>query len=396
MKTFVLRNLVSCLVLIALHFSCSERNTRVGELTVLNITDKDLKAFDEIINEIEFIPLLIPEDKPIRLLPLDPYLHVDDKIYFSNGDFRDASVHIFDLDGTYRKSLNQQGSGPEEYKSISGLDKSGNELLVWDGSGTFSHFDSESLSFVKQSELVKGRFIPDYKNLGEGKWLLVFDIGEDVDALGYHNGFHIWDENTNELSALNIKISPLATEMIEGQIAQIDKDSYLLNFGASDTLFRFENGGIMPVMVFNFNNNNLPEKDKLNPEETIENALLNQLYSFNIGGIVVAEATIRIPVFGIKKSANMDPENMATYPINYVFIDYPGSKVKAIRAFGNYSAKGFAKNGYFYELLYSEEVEGHLEAGTFGKFSPLLEEAVGKLIDKEDPVIMKYKVGFGK
>jgi hypothetical protein len=391
-----LRRLMLSLILITFSFSCTEENTEGNSLTVLNVTEEDLKAFDEVISEMEFIPLLIPEDKPISLLPFDPYLYVDNKIYFSNGDFRDASIHVFELDGTYQKSLNRQGEGPEEYRSISGLDKSGNELLVWDGSGTFSHFDAESLSFIRQSELVKGRFIPDYKKLGDGKWLLVFDIGEDVDDLGYHTGFQIWDENSNELKALNIKIPPLATEMVEGQFAQIAKDSYLMNFGTSDTLYRFEKGVVDPVLVFNFNNNNLPEKDKLNPEETIENALLNQLYSFNMGGIVVADGTVRIPVFGIKKSANMDPENMGTFPINYVFIEYPGSRVKAIRAFGNFSAKGFAKDGYFYELLYSEEVMGHLEVGTFGKYSPFLEEAVEKLIDKEDPVIMKYKVSFGK
>ncbi len=390
------RSLLFLVLLSIFSFSCTQEETGNDQLTVLNITDKDLKAFDEVISEIEFIPLLIPEDKPISLLPFDPYLYVDNKIYFSNGDFRDASIHVFELDGTYQKSLNRQGEGPEEYRSISGLDISGNELMVWDGSGALSHYNTEDFSFIKKTELVKGRFIPDYKMIGEGKWLLVFDIGEDLDELGYHNGFHIWDEKKDILEVLNIKIPPLATEMVEGQFAKIDSESYLLNFGTSDTLYRYTKGGIEPVMAFNFNNNNLPEKEKLNPEDAIENTLLNQLYSFNMGGIVVADGTVRIPVFGIKKSANMDPENMGTFPINYVFIDYQGSNVKAIRAFGSFSAKGFAKDGYFYELLYSEEVMGHIEDRTFGKYSPLLEEAFDKLIDKEDPVIMKYKVRFEK
>lgn len=392
MRIFDLRYVMLCLGVIA--FSCSEKKAETDALTVLNIAAKDLKAFDEVITEIEFIPLLIPENNPIKLLPFDPYLYVDDRIYFSNGDFRDASIHVFDLDGTYRNSFNKQGQGPGEYRSISGLDKSGNELLVWDGSGTINHYDVGNFSFTQKTELVKDRFIPDYKNLGNGKWLLVFDIGEEIDENGYYKGFYIWDENTREVEALNINVPPLATEMIEGQIAKIDDQSYLLNFGTSDTLYQYTDGKLEPILVFNFNNNNLLEKDKLTPEETIENALLNQLYSFNMGGVVVADATVRIPIFGIKKSENMNPEIMETFPINYLFINYPDAEFKLSRAFGNFSGKGFAKNGYFYELLYAESVMAYLEKGTFGKFSPQLEAAVERLIDKEDPVIMKYKVSF--
>jgi hypothetical protein len=394
MRIFDLRIVILCLGVIAFSFSCSEKNTEADKPTVLNVAAKDLKPFDEIITEIEFIPLLIPEDNPIKLLPFDPFLFVDDKIYFSNGDFRDASIHIFELDGTYLNSFNQQGQGPGEYRSISGLDKSGNELLVWNGSGTISHYNLDNLSFAKETELVKDRFIPDYKKLGNGKWLLVFDIGEEIDENGYYKGFYIWDETTKEVEALNINVPPLATEMVEGQIAKIDDQSYLLNFGTSDTLYQYTDGKLEPILVFNFNNNNLPEKDKLTPEETIENALLNQLYSFNMGGVLAADATVRIPVFGIKKSENMNPEIMESFPINYLFINYPEMDFKLSRAFGNFSGKGFVKNGYFYELLYAETVMAYLENGTFGRFSDQLEEAVEKLIDKEDPVMMKYKVGL--
>jgi hypothetical protein len=372
--------------------SCGE-NTATQQLPELKITPKDILTFDQIASEVEFIPMIIPKESPLKLLPFDPVLFISDKIYFSTGDYNDASVHVFDLDGQYQRSFNKQGGGPGEYKELSALEVWGDDLVVWDGFGTFYQYGLEDFSFVKTSKVSERKYIPDYQKLDDNKWILVYDI-EDLDQEGYYPVFHLYDFATNSVQPLSIKAPALTSELTEGMIAKIEGESYLLNFGASDTLFRFKNGKVMPWVKLNLDNNNLPENYKHQPEETIENLLMEQRYNFNTGAILAAGNTIRISVFGLKKVQDFDPDNVGSFPIYDVYVNYPNTEVKVSRAFGNFGGKGFAKDDYFYEWLYAEYFMAYLESGFFGKFTVDLENAMEKLVDQEDPILVKYKVRF--
>lgn len=372
--------------------SCGE-NTATQQLPELKITPKDILTFDQIASEVEFIPMIIPEESPLKLLPFDPILFISDKIYFSTGDYNDASVHVFDIDGKYQRSFNRQGGGPGEYRELSALEVWGNDLVVWDGFGTFYQYSLEDFSFVKTIKISERKYIPDYQKLDDHKWILVFDI-EDLDHEGYYTVFHLYDSITKSIQPLPIKAPALTSDLTEGMIAKIEGEAYLLNFGASDTLFSFQNGKVLPWVKLNLDNNNLPENDKQQPEETIENLLMEQRYNFNTGAILAAGNTVRIPVFGLNKVQDFDPDNVGSFPIYDVYVKYPNPEVKVSRAFGNFGGKGFSKDGYFYEWLYAEYFMAYLESGFFGKFTADLENAMEKLVDQEDPILVKYKVRF--
>uniref|UniRef100_UPI0025C60D27 hypothetical protein n=1 Tax=Cecembia sp. TaxID=1898110 RepID=UPI0025C60D27 len=47
--------------------SCGE-NTATQQLPELKITPKDILTFDQIASEVEFIPMIIPEESPLKLL----------------------------------------------------------------------------------------------------------------------------------------------------------------------------------------------------------------------------------------------------------------------------------------------------------------------------------------
>ena len=69
-------------------------------------------------------------------------------------------------------------------------------------------------------------------------------------------------------------------------------------------------------------------------------------------------------------------------------------QVKSISSLTDIRNKGFAHGGYFYQLLHTEDWQRAEQEGYFGKYQLDLFNAIKNLSDKEDSVIIKYKVAF--
>ena len=260
----------------SLLFSCNSSTEENMGFREIKITEGDIISFDEIVDEIEFIPFLIPEESPLKLSANDPHLEIDDKIYFSTGDFRDASIHVFELNGKYEQTFKKQGDGPEEYPYINGLDLIDNKLAIWDQRGTFKLYNKMNFDFEGFKKLagVNINYIPFYQSLGDGKWILVDDYSGDVDENGYYPVFRLLDEKNEEIKPLSPKTREVTANLIEGQIAEISDKSYILNFGASDTVYHYKSDSLRPWIKLNLADNNVPEDSKLDPEHFFENIFM--------------------------------------------------------------------------------------------------------------------------
>ncbi len=382
------------LLLLTLIFSCDFSSNKTVSFQELRITEANIAPFEEFVNEIEFIPFLIPEESPLKLNTFDPHLAIDDKIYFSTGDFRDASVHVFGLNGRYEQTFKKQGEGPEEYPYINGIDIIDDKIAIWNNRGTFKLYNKQNFNYEKTKTLagVNINYIPDYQYLGDDKWILVDDYNEILDENGYYTVFHVLDEKHEEMKALPVKARMITSNIIEGQITPLSDKSYILNFGASDTLYHFKSDSLRPWIKLNLADNNAPESEKLDQENFFENIVLNQTYSFNIGTALAANDIVRIGVFGIKKSVEMDEDNPETFPIQHIYIHYPSMKFSVSKAFGAFGGKGYSKEGFYYEILYAENIISYIESNYFGKHTAQLKAAMEQLIDEEDPILLKYNV----
>lgn len=380
--------------LFSLLFSCNSSTEEDMGFREIKITEADIISFDEVVDEIEFIPFLIPEDSPLKLSANEPHLEIEDKIYFSTGDFRDASIHVFALNGKYEQTFKKQGDGPEEYPYINGIDMIDDKLAIWDQRGTFKLYNKTNFDFegVKKLAGVDINFIPFYQSLGDGKWILVYDYSGEVDENGYYPVFQLLNEKTEEIKPLSPKTREVTANIIEGQITEMSDKSYILNYGASDTIFRYKSDSLRPWIKLNLADNNAPENTKLDPENFFENILFNQTYSFNVGTALAANDIIRIAVFGVKKSPEIIQDDLDSFPIQHLYIHYPSMEFKVTKAFGAFGGKGYEKDGYFYEVLFAENILAYLESNYFGKYTGQLEAAIENLVDEEDPILLKYNV----
>lgn len=380
--------------LFSLLFSCNSSTEENMGFQEIKITEADIISFDEVVNEIEFIPFVIPEETPLKLSANDPHLEIDDKIYFSVGDFRDASIHVFELNGKYKETFKKQGDGPEEYPYINGIDMIDDKLAIWDQRGTFKLYNKTNFDFegVKKLAGVDIDFIPFYQSLGDGKWILVDDYSGEVDEDSYYPVFQLLDEKTEEIKPLSPKTRVVTANLIEGQITELSDRSYILNFGASDTVYHYKSDSLRPWIKLNLADNNVPEDSKLDPEYFFENILLSQTHNINVGTALAANDVVRIAVFGVKKSPEIIQDDLNSFPIQHLYIQYPSMEYKVTKAFGAFGGKGYTKDGFFYEVLFAENILAYLESNYFGKYTAQLEAAMENLEDEEDPILLKYNV----
>ncbi|MFD2033336.1 6-bladed beta-propeller [Belliella marina] len=379
--------------LFTLNLSCSSPKEDPTRFQELKITESDIAPFDEVVNEIAFIPFIIPEENPLKLNTRDPKLLVEDYIYFSTGSFDDASIHVFEHNGQYIQTFKKQGDGPEEYQYILGLDMIDGHLAIWDQKGNFKFYDKESFDFVGSKSLANTglKYISQYQYLGNEKWILVNDFAGEVDENNYYNVFYLLNEKTEESKPLSAKTRIFTSNIIQGQIAELSDDSYMLNFGGSDTLFHFSSDSIQPWVRLNLADKNIPEDEKLNPEKLYEKIVFQQAYNFNFGQILSGEDILRISIFGIKHSEIVE-NNIHSIPVQHLYIQYPSKEYTMTKSFGAFEGKGYSNNGFFYEILHTEDVQNYLDDNYFGKYTEQLEAAVEKLVDKEDPILLRYNV----
>ncbi len=145
-------NIMKTLALIAitlLIFSCG-KEIETKKINVIdlesNIGISEIVNLSMIADGIEYIPLQT-KDQSLLTPPFKDAAFVNGKLYISQSR---SEVKIFDHDGTFLKTFNKQGRGPQEYEDMSNLyiDPSTNNLLVY-SIGKLNEYNNEG-DFVKR------------------------------------------------------------------------------------------------------------------------------------------------------------------------------------------------------------------------------------------------------
>lgn len=140
-----------------------------------NVGKTEIVNLSMIADGIEYIPLQT-KDQSLLTPPFKDAAFVDGRLYISQSR---SEVKIFDHDGTFLKTFNKQGRGPQEYEDMSNLyiDPSTNNLLVY-SIGKLNEYNNEG-DFVKRilfhdSEEIKS-FAPNrYYSIKENLKLITF------------------------------------------------------------------------------------------------------------------------------------------------------------------------------------------------------------------------------
>ena len=215
---------------------------------------------------------------------------------------------------------------------------------------------------------------------------------------GYWPNFGIFDPATDSVSFLDVMASPIAFSLVEGSMARF-KEGFILNFGASDTLFHFVNGEVRALYSLDLAGRNLPKSIKDDrDEEIMERILMEQSHSLNMGVVATLDQYIKLKTFGlIKKEFNPeDPDfNPSDLPVHDVFINSETNAVKAINSLGNFGSNDVISEGYFYQFLYMEQWQNMIDRNTLGdELTAKLIEAAESLNDQEDPIMLRFKLSF--
>lgn len=132
-----------------LMFSCG-KEIETKKINVIdlesNIGITEIVNLSMIADGIEYIPLQT-KDQSLLTPPFKDAAFVNGKLYISQSR---SEVKIFDHDGTFLKTFNKQGRGPQEYEDMSNLyiDPSTNNLLVY-SIGKLNEYNNEG-DFVKR------------------------------------------------------------------------------------------------------------------------------------------------------------------------------------------------------------------------------------------------------
>lgn len=126
----------------------------------------------------------------------------------------------------------------------------------------------------------------------------------------------------------------------------------------------------------------------------MENVLLSQNYTFNTGQIDFTEGVTKVLVYGIERSPNFSSEDLITFPFFEVFIHRDTGKKKITKSLLGIRNQSYSKDGYFYQVMQPSDWQRALDIGYFGSHENKLLETVEQLADREDPIIVTYKVVF--
>lgn len=386
------------LIIVSAVACTSDQAEEAGGVATIKVTPEDIVAPAEIMDDVSFIPLLIPEGAQINLFGFDPKVAITDYMYISTGDFRDGSLHQFDLDGNFIQTINRTGKGPGEYERIDELREDSNGNIIIATVPQYLHLYSPQLEYKETIATPREYYFRDFADYGNGKWFFATDQHEGMNDAGYWPNFGIFDPATDSISFLDVMASPIAFSLVEGSMARF-KEGFILNFGASDTLFHFVNDEVRALYSLDLAGRNLPKSIKDDrDEEIMERILMEQSHSLNMGVVSTLDQYIKLKTFGlIKKEFNPeDPDfNPSDLPVHDVFINSETKTVKAINSLGNFGSNDVISEGYFYQFLYMEQWQNMIDRNTLGdELTAKLIEAAESLNDQEDPIMLRFKLSF--
>ncbi|UZD24083.1 6-bladed beta-propeller [Algoriphagus halophytocola] len=391
----ILRSRINILWLLSFSvIACSPSENNDG-LPGVEITESNIVEIDEAISSIEFIPLKNQEDSPVNLNCSVWNLKVTEEfLVYSTICNPEAKIHLFDLRGNYIKSFQRIGNGPEEYQNLQGVDLNQDTLSITVGGGVIKQYSFPDFEFIGTVTLDKNAlFIPYFTKISSTKWLTSPMFDGNLDENGEFSVFKILDSSTGEITELPITGTPITAEISEGEFARLGENSLLFNYAFSDTLYLFEIEKSTPLISLDFGARKPSAKDLKMDGEKFEATVTSQPFVINMGKIWHTEDVSRLKTFALAKNPEMDITNMRTFPVHEVFIDHKSKRAIAFQSLAGWSnGNGFATDGYFYDVLRTEDWIYALEKGSLGKYGEELEQIINDLEDFEDPILIKYQV----
>jgi hypothetical protein len=366
MQTFLIR--LSLAFLLPMAIGCQSSDNFVeSDVPRVSILEEHIRPFDQVVSEVKFISLRPPENTPINLACNNSKLIITDKIYYCTMCYQRSAVHVFDLEGNYINGLTKQGEGPEEYQVIQGIHVGSDVLSLSSGNGQIKQYTLPDFYFENEFSLGETFFLSSFHPISASSWLISAEYTGEMDEDGQFPVYMRVDQETGTSTHLPVKAYPAAAESGEGQIALFD-DQFLLNFGFSDTLFVYDGEKLGPYNILDFGSRH-PTLDVLTAmDEEFGEIIQSQSIAINLGMIDYTEQTIQLKTFGLKKNPQLDLEDRTTFPFHNVFIG-PEQQVVAFPVLGSgLNSKGYAKDGYFYEVLQPEDWMDALETNLLGRY----------------------------
>jgi len=391
MRLFLCHSVMTVFLFFSFGCQSSETSKQVG-IPRIAISEEHIRPFDQVATEVRFVSLRPPENPSINLGSTSYKLFISDKIYYATNWYQRTGVHIFDLDGKHLKSLRKKGDGPGEYQSLQGFYINDDVLSISSGHGVIKQYSLSDLTYIKEFTLGKSFLLSNFYPLDASSWLISVEFTGELDETGTFPVFTKVNSENGTSSPLPIYASSVNAKMGEGSIAPFD-NQFLLNYGLSDTLFNYDGNKAHAHLVLDFGNKHPDQKYLLANPEKFDQILLDQSSAINLGHINYTAHTIQLKTFGLKKSPILDAEDLRTFPFLTVFIG-PEQQVVGFSSFSGLEGKGFAKDGYFYEVLQTEDWIYALENNLLGDYGPALEAYLETIPDPEDPIIMEFKVAF--
>tara|TARA_R110002124_G_scaffold244306_1_gene409395 strand:- start:3235 stop:4410 length:1176 start_codon:yes stop_codon:yes gene_type:complete len=354
------------------------------------IDNSSLLAFEDIVSEVEFIPLMAPKDTLINLSCNVSELVVNDKIFYASRCYKDLSIHTFDLEGNHLQSWNKKGEGPGEYPSLHGLIVDNNELYISTGRGSILKYGLPAFEFKEEIQLGDYNSVPTVSFISAYNWL----ISSEPPGNERQEIFHVVNTESGKVNSLPILSLPYSGELNPGMFANMEEGK-LLSFGLSDTIYSYQHDAIKPFVILNFGDKSIsPDDFELEGEAFVEKTLLSQNYAFNTGQIDYSEGIIKFMAYGIEKNPLFDQADLSTFPFYDVFISRNTGELKMTKALLNIRNNSCSAEGYFYQAMQQTDWQRALDLGYFGKYEEKLLQSIEKLSDEEDPIILKFKVAF--
>ncbi|WP_154859606.1 6-bladed beta-propeller [Cyclobacterium xiamenense] len=374
-------------------FGCqSSETSKQDGIPRIAISEEHILPFDQVATEVRFISLRPPENPSQNLASMIYHLFISDKIYYATNWYERTAVHIFDLDGNHINSLEKKGDGPAEYQLIQGIYIDDEVLSISSGQGVIKQYSLSDLTYIKEFTLGKSFLLSNFYPLDASSWLISVEFTGELDENGTFPVFMKVNSENGALSPLPIKASSVNAKLGEGSIAPFD-NQFLLNYGLSDTLFTYDGDHVHAHLVLDFGNKHPDQKYLSANPEKFDQIVLDQSSAINLGHINYTAHTIQLKTFGPKESRMLDVKDLRTFPFHTVFIG-PDQQVVGFLSFSGAEGKGFAKDGYFYEVLQTEDWMYAMENNLFGDYGAALEAYLETIPDPEDPIIMEFKVAF--
>jgi hypothetical protein len=385
--------------------SCSKEKTAgsMGSEGIL-IDESTLTSIDGFFDEIEFIPFLVPEDNPISISGIEPVISFGAQSFIICFDtYNDIKLYEYDYQGKFIRMNDRKGNGPGEIPFVGGFARSYEGNLINIFNGVFFQIFDNDFNEIKRVDARQGEKWMSFLELHAltpDRFLVAVNGIYQNDEESIIKNFGIFDMQSNSLESFDLRTFPITDDLTVGSIRRY-RDFFVLNFGASDTLYRYDNEGLRPWVVMNLGKRALPNSKKTIGQEdpAFMQMIEQQTYAFNFGNLESAGDWMAIMIYALKKGETFSIQELQEsgerfdMPVYDAYFNPNTGEVKAIKSPFLTEFRPIKSDGnYFYQVLFPEDWAELLESGKLGdRLTSLLQEAADKLNDTEDPILVRWR-----